>query len=154
MTKVLTLGYEYEHDYKLIGINSTLEDFRLAYFLNKGLCINLERQPLDIDFKNKNSSFTFYKYDCQVTFSSWSLLANKHLFVSESTIEGNLFSEESKISYLVNEKKDIDFFIKIFGDFDLNSLKSIQEKIKNIKGVITSYSINPNHLKSKDFLIF
>ena len=53
MSKVITLDYEYEHDYILIGINSTLEDYRLAYLLNKDLRINLEREPKDLDFSTR-----------------------------------------------------------------------------------------------------
>jgi len=154
MSKVLTLGYEYEHDYNLIGINCTLDDYRLAYFLNEKLEIHLDRQPKNIDFTDKNCSFTLYSYDCDQTFSSWSLVANKHIFTTENIVETNLFSEESKISYLINEKKKVDYFLKIFGDFTPNSLKLILEKIKNIKGVITSYPIDPQTLKSRDYLIF
>ena len=154
MSKILTLGYEYEHDYNLIAINSTLDDYRLAYFLNKKLTIHLERQNNNIDFTDKNCSFTLYSYDCNQTFSSWSLVANKHVFTSENTKTPTLFKEESKISYLINEKKKVDYFIKIFGDFTASSLKSIVENIKDIKGVVTSYIMNPQALKSKDFLIF
>jgi len=154
MSKVLTLGYEYEHDYNLIAINSTLDDYRLAYFLNKKLAIHLERQAKNIDFTDKNCSFTLFKYDCDRTFSSWSLVANRHIFTLKNIEETNLFHEESKISYLINEKKKVDFFLKIFGEFSTNSMKSLLEKIKEIKGVITSYSIDPRTLKSKDYLIF
>ncbi len=154
MAKVLTLGYEYEHDYSLIAITSTLDDYRLAYFLNKKLEIYLDRQTKNIDFTNKNCSFTLYNYDCNSTFSSWSLIANKHLFISKNIEGTNLFNEESNVSYLINEKKKVDYFLKIFGDFTSNSLTSVLEKIKNIKGVITSYTIDPQTLKSKDYLIF
>ncbi len=154
MAKVLTLGYEYEHDYNLIAITSTLDDYRLAYFLNKKLEIHLDRQSKNIDFTNKNCSFTLYDYDCNSTFSSWSLIANKHLFISKNIESANLFNEESNVSYLINEKKKVDYFLKIFGDFTSSSLTSILEKIKNIKGVITSYTIDPQTLKSKDYLIF
>ena len=154
MSKVLTLGYEYEHDYNLIAINSTLDDYRLAYFINKKLEIHLDRQSKNIDFTDKDCSFTLYSYDCDRTFSSWSLIANKHIFLSKNTDQPTLFTEESKISYLISEKKKVDFFLKIFGDFTSGSLKSILAKIKDIKGVVTTYTINPQSLKSKDFLIF
>ena len=76
MSKVLTLGYEHEHDYNLIGITSTLEDYRLTYLLNKNLEILLARQANNIDFKDKNCSFKLFNYVCNITFSSWSLIAN------------------------------------------------------------------------------
>jgi hypothetical protein len=154
MSKVLTLGYEYEHDYHLMAINSTLDDYRLAYYLNKKLAIYLERQPNNIDFTDKNCSFTWYNYDCNQTFTTWALVANKHVFTTKNTERPTLFAEESKISYLISEKKKVDYFLKIFGDFTAERLIVILEKIKSIKGVVTSYTLNPQTLKSKDFLIF
>jgi hypothetical protein len=154
MSKVIALDYEHEHDYELIGINSTLEDYRLAYLLNKNLPINLVREPKDLDFSNMNCSFAFYNYNCEKTFSSWSLLANRHVFISNTVEKTNLFNEESKISYLINEKKEVDFFFKLQGDFDSKSLKLLLERINKIKGVIASFTIDPLTLKSKDFLIY
>jgi len=154
MSKVLTLGYEFEHDYNLLGITSTLEGYRLAYLLNKKLELFLERQSNNIDFTNKNCSFALYNYDCNSTFLSWSLIANKHSFTSKNIEETNLFDEESKTSYLINEKKEVDYFLKIIGDFDTASLKQMLNNIKNIKGLIAAYTISPHTLKSKDYLIF
>ncbi len=77
MTKVLTLGFEFEHDYTLIAINSTLEDYRLAYLLNKEFNIRLNCQPEGLSFKDKNCTFTFYDYECNISFNSWSV-GNRH----------------------------------------------------------------------------
>lgn len=151
---MLTLCYEFEHDYKLIGINSTIEDHRLAYLLNKHLEIYLERETKDLDFSEKECAFPLYNYECKATFSSWSLLANKHYFLSDTVEPINLFDQESKVAYLINEKKDIDYFLKINGEFDEPEIKVILTKIKNIKDIVTCYSIIPETLKSKDFLIF
>jgi hypothetical protein len=154
MSKVLSLGYEYEHDYTLIGINSTLEDHRLTYLLNKALDINLKRENKDLDFTVKNCDFTLYNYECKETFTFWSLIANKHLFISNTKEEINLFEQASQISYLINEKKGIDYFLKIHGGIESNDLKLLLEKMKNVKGIVATYAIDPNILKSKDFLIF
>ena len=40
-----------EASYTLIAIHCTIEDFRLAYLLNKHLGINLTRKTSDLDFK-------------------------------------------------------------------------------------------------------
>ncbi len=154
MSKVLSLDYEFEHDYLLIAINSTLEDYRLAYSLNKNLNINLNSDPKGLEFTDKDCSFIVFNYTCNLTFNSWSLLANKHIFTVINTDENYLFEEDSKTSYLINEKKEVDYFLKIIGDFDTNALQSLIQHIKKIKGVITSYTINPLTLKSKDYLIF
>lgn len=153
MTKVLSLGFEFEHDYILIAINSTLEDYRLAYLLNKEFDIKLNCQPNGLSFKDKNCAFTFYNYECNIGFSSWSLLANKHIYTSMNSNVNDLFDEESKINYLINEKKEIDYFLKINGEINIDEYH-ITKKIKNIKGIITSFHIVPQTLKSKDYLIF
>ncbi len=154
MAKVLTLEYEYEHDYALIAINSTLEDYRLAYLLNHQLALKLERQKHDLDFPNKESSFPMYAYDCDITFLSWHLLINKNSVTNKTLDNSNLFDEESKVSFLINEKKRVDYFIKIEGGLDDMNLVSTLNTIKTIKGVIASYAIDPQTLKSKDYLIF
>ena len=154
MTKVLSLGYEYEHDYTLIGINSTLDDYRLAYLLNSELQVNLKREANDLDFTKKNCSFTLYNYECNITFTSWSLFANKQIFISQTKEETNLFKQASQISYFINEKKGIDYFLKIHGGIESDTLKILLDNIKKIKGIIATYSIDPYTLKSKDFLIF
>jgi len=154
MSKILSLDYEFEHDYSLIAINSTLEDYRLAYYLNKNLNINLNCNPKGLEFTDKNCSFTVFNYTCNLNFYSWTLLANKHIFTVINTDKNYLFEEDSKTDYLIDEKKEVDFFLKIIGDFDINSLQSLIQNIKKIKGVITSYAIDPLTLKSKDYLIF
>ncbi|RPD91227.1 IPExxxVDY family protein [Aureibaculum marinum] len=153
MSKILSLGFEFEHDYILIGINSTLEDYRLAYFLNREFNIKLNCKPEGLCFNDKDCSFSFYDYECNTSFSSWSLLANKQIHTSANANANNLFHEDTKTNYLINEKKEVDFFLKIDGDIDLEE-SELTKKIKNIKGVITSYIINPQNLKSKDYLIF
>jgi hypothetical protein len=155
MHKVLTLDYENEHNYKLIGIHASLEDYRLAFYLNSNLCIRLKRSPQDLDFSTDKISFSLYNYECKETFSSWSLIANKHLFVANDSLPSNyLFKEEQQTSVLIQEKKQIDYFLKIDGDFSESEIELIISKVNGIKNIITSYNINPQTLKSKDFLIF
>ncbi len=154
MSKVLTLDYENEHEYILIGIHATLEDYRLAFELNKAFSIHLKRESQDLDFSTDNSSFSLYGYDCSRTFSKWSLINNKYLFDAHNTKDNYLFKEDYQINHLIHEKKQVDFFLKIESDFDKNEINKIIKNVNTIKNVITSYNINPRTLKSKDFLIF
>ena len=63
-----------------------------------------------------------------------------------------LLTTETK-TYLISEKKKVDFFIKISGNVSYSFVVKTIDKIKTIDQVITSYSIDKNTLKSKDFLI-
>ena len=155
MSKVLTLDYENEHEYTLIGIHATLEDYRLAFYLNSLLDIRLKRQPEDLDINSEMSMFSLFTYDCKHTFSSWSLIANKHIFDANSNVKSSyLFQEDYQTIVLIKERKQVDFFLKIESDFDTEELNEIMKKVNTITHVITSYIINPKTLKSKDFLIF
>ena len=155
MSKVHTIDFEFEHDYALIGIHSILEVHRMAYFLNGSLETRLERFKDDLDFESKNCSFPLYTFEDETAFVSWSLISNKYVFVDDvQTSENNLFQEETKISYLIPEKKRIDFFIMVHGLKEESAIGRILQKINRIHKVITSYSIDPMELRSRDNLIF
>lgn len=154
MSKIHAFDFEFDHDYTLIGIHSILEDYRIAYFLNKNLKIHLKRFKEDLDFSSKNCRFPFYNYEDKSTFTSWSLIANKHAFIDQVAVLNNLFYEETKIAFLINEKKNVDYFIKIYGNFNDRELNIIMQKINNTQNIITSYKIDPYDLKSRDYLIF
>lgn len=155
MSKIHSIDFEYDHDYDLIGIHSTLADYRMAYFLNETLSIHLSRFKEDLEYKSKNCSFPLFTFEDESAFTSWSLIANKFVFTEEVSFNGsNLFQEESKISYLIPEKKRIDYFIKISGLQDDNELSEVLYKINKINNIIASFAIDPLDLKSRDNLIF
>jgi hypothetical protein len=155
VSKVLSFDFEYDHDYTLIGIHSILEDFRIAYFLNLNLNINLKRFEEDLDFPSKNCSFPFYIYENEATFTTWSLISNKYVYADhQGQLKNKLFNEVTKTSYLITEKNTVDYFIKINGILSPSSLQNILTKINNTFHIITSYSIDPYNLKSKENLIF
>ena len=66
----------------------------------------------------------------------------------------NLFLEETKISYLIPEKKKVDYFIKITGLTDSVELSKTLLNINKINNIVASYAIDPLDLKSRDNLIF
>lgn len=154
MSKVVVLNYENDHDYNLIGLHTSLDDYRLAFFLNSTLNIQLKRYNDDLDFDTNPAHFSLYTFDCSKTFTYWSLICNKHNYMSETSSTNNLFKEQFRTSVLIPEKRQVDYFLKIEADIDMPKLETILTKINNIKNMVTSYSINPKTLKSRDFLIF
>lgn len=155
MSKIHSFDFEYDHDYTLIGIHSTLEDYRIAYFLNTNLKIHLTRFKEDLDFESGNCKFPMYHYEDEATFTSWSLIANKQIFTDSIVTEkNNLFQEETKTSFFIPEKKQIDYFIKICGNLEPKEIQTILTKINHTFNIITSYTLDPNDLKSRDHLIF
>ncbi|MEN8777260.1 MAG: IPExxxVDY family protein [Polaribacter sp.] len=155
--QIHTLGLEdfYEDEYSLIGIHSALEDYRLAYLLNKNLDTRFVKSNKDLEFENNKNKLSFSifnflhkKYDFE-----WFLIANSFKKENKTTANELLLTTETK-SYLIPEKKKVDYFIKISGEIAPHYVLNIVQKIKNIEQVITSYTIDKNTLKSKDFLIF
>lgn len=150
--QLLTL--ELEDDYLLIGIHSTEEDYRLAYLLNKHLKTKLIRFKHPLDFKDSNAEFPLFEYKDENNFMNYYLINNKHLQLVNNQQEGLFKGNYSTITYLIPEKKNIDFFLKIEGCSQQNLANSLVDKLNNIQQIITSYSIKPKTLKSKDHLIF
>ncbi|WP_299668407.1 IPExxxVDY family protein [uncultured Polaribacter sp.] len=144
-----------EDEYSLIGIHTALEDYKLAYLLNKNLNTHFSKSQKNLEFENdtNKASFSIYNFTSKKYDFEWFLIANS--FKRENQTESNelLLTTETK-TYLIPEKKKVDFFIKISGEVAFDFVVNTIHKIKNIEQIITSYSIDKNTLKSKDFLIF
>ncbi|ARV07091.1 hypothetical protein BTO04_10505 [Polaribacter sp. SA4-10] len=155
--QVYALGFDdfCDEDFSLIGIHTTLEDYKLAYLINKNLNTRFykSKDNLEFDSEKKKASFSIYNFSNDKYDFDWFLIANS--FRRENQTESNelLLTTETK-TYLIPEKKKVDFFIKISGEVSYDFVLKTIDKIKSIEQVITSYSIDKNTLKSKDFLIF
>jgi hypothetical protein len=51
-----------EIDYQLIAIHSSLEDYRLAYYINQNLPINLKKENCNIQISNKEGETQFTRF--------------------------------------------------------------------------------------------
>jgi len=145
-------------EFKLIAIHATIEDYRLAYLINKHLQLQLKRLDHDLDFINKNIRFSLYEYKNEAYQLSWHLISN--LCKREEDVlysAGSLFSKSDKVLknfYLLNEFKNVEYFLKISEEIHQISETKIVQLLKQIPQIITCYSVNTNLIKSKDHLIF
>ena len=144
-----------EEEYTLIGIHTTLEDFKLAYLLNKNLGISFYKSKDDLSFEmmNKQTSFSIFNFSNKKYDFEWYLIANSSKRENQTESNELLLTSETK-TYLIPEKKKVDFFIKITGCLAYSFISETIETIKTIDQIITSYPIDKNTLKSRDFLIF
>ncbi len=144
-----------EEEFSLIGIHTTLEDYKLAYVLNKNLRTRFYKPKEDLSFEKmqKQTSFSIFNYSNIKYDFEWFLIANSSKRENQTVSNELLLTSETK-TYLIPEKKKVDFFIKIIGNVHYSFVAETIQKIKAIDQVITSYSIDKNTLKSKDFLIF
>ena len=148
----------YDDAYKLIAVHCRLEDYRLAYLLNKHLDLNLKRKAEDLDFKYLESSYSFFEWNNKAQYVTWNLVSNVCKKEEESLYSsGTLFETNQKVLktfHLISEYKDVDFFIKISDEIQNVNEKLILNKLQSIPQIITSYSVDPLKIKSKDHLIF
>lgn len=145
----------FEDEYSLIGIHTTLEDYKLAYLLNKNLSTNFYKLKKELVIENNQNKafFSIFNYQNTTYEYDWHLIANSSK-TENSTSENQLLLTTETKTYLIPEKKNVDFFIKISGEVEPSFISKTIKKIKTIEQVITSYSIDTDSLKSKDFLIF
>ena len=148
----------YEDNYILIAIHCRLEDYRMAYFVNKNLGINLSRRSKDLDLNYTASSYALFDWFDETNDEFWHLVANICKKEEESlSSSGVLFNDDRKITKTYNllpELNQVDFFLKISNDrFQVND-KLIINKLQQIPQIITCYKVEVNNIKSKAHLIF
>ncbi|MCB0399279.1 MAG: IPExxxVDY family protein [Winogradskyella sp.] len=147
----------YDDTYKLIAIHCGLEDYRLAYLLNQALELRLQRKTEDIHMGYLKSSYSIFEWDNASQYVMWNLVSNVCKKEEDSLYSTGLFQTNEKVIKrfnLVPEYKKVDYFIKISDEIQNVNEKLILKKLQNIPQIITSYSVNPSELKSKDHLIF
>ncbi|WP_369999453.1 IPExxxVDY family protein [Winogradskyella sp.] len=147
----------YDDIYILIAIHCRLEDYRLAYLLNQSLELNLRRKPNDLDFEYLKSSYSIFEWDNTSQFVTWNLVSNVCKKEEEGLYSSGLFQTNEKVLKtfnLIPEYKKVDYFIKISDEIQNVNEKLILHKLQNIPQIVTSYSVNPTQMKSKDHLIF
>lgn len=146
-----------DETYILLAIHCTIEDYRVAYLLNKQLQINLQRKSQDLDFQYTSSSFSIYEWEDTNQRMVWNLISN--VCKKEEGVEstGSLFETQSKIlrtHNLIPEYKNVNYLLKINNEGNGISEKTLIHKIQEIPQIAAVYSIEVTQLKSKDNLIF
>jgi hypothetical protein len=142
-----------EPDYALIAIHTPLEDYRLAFVLNRSLGLNLALNSTGVTMKTPKgeaffSRFTYWDNDDFV----WELLQNI-AEISLQPVEEDLFGAKaagSTRTYLLPEFKKVDYLIKIDAMIDADQ---IVEVLTELDQVATAYIIENELVKSRNNLI-
>jgi hypothetical protein len=147
-----------EVDYFLIGIHCTIEDYRVAYLLNKNLGINLVRKKHDLDFNNSKSNYAIFGWEDKKHMTTWNLVSNisKREDIQNSNVK-SLFDLQGPITKtfnLVPEYKQVNYLLKVDNEYNQTKERYILNRILSIPQIITAYTIDISQLKSKDNLIF
>ena len=145
-------------DYTLIAIHSSIEDYRLAYFVNRELEIRLEKCPKDISFKQRETKayFSRYTFEDETNDTAWNLIQNKNSIVStpadnlSSLFSGEVYNVTTSV-FFIPELKTVDYILKVESD---ETEENVIRALLTIKYIATAYKIDHNKLKSKNNLIF
>ncbi|MFZ4105304.1 IPExxxVDY family protein [Flavobacterium sp.] len=150
-----------EDDYHLIALHTSLEDYRLAYFLNKELGIALCKCKFDIPLQVKKvkTSFARFTFEDEKKVILWNLVQNKNEVENIENIDATDLFSNSKNSfsssvYLLPEYKKVDFFVKIENAANEIDLDKVIAKISKMDAVNLAYSLVKDKIKSKNNLIF
>lgn len=156
----LHIGEFDEIDYQLIAIHSPLEDYRLAYYINQNLPVNLKKSNCNIHISNKDGETQFTRFifedDKDI---AWNLVQNQNdaILSSENNNQGlfaNSSNEFSPKIYLIPEFKKVDYFLKIENDEVAIDVSKIINNLKKIDRISTVYAVEVEKIKSKNNLIF
>ena len=157
----LDFGEFDEIDYSLIAIHTTLEDYRLAYFINQRLHVNLNKSIKEIQITDKEgevhfSRFHYYEKKKDI---SWDLIQNINEVIQQKKEDNkglftNFELEVAKKVYMIPEFKKVNYFLKIENSEDNTNLIEIQSELNSIDQIATNYIVDINKIKSKNNLIF
>ena len=142
--------------YEIIALHSSLDDYKLAYQLNKALNIQMSKNIacIEIAIPEGKSTFSTYIFDDKKNDVIWTLIENKTTIINSNKTTASLFDQVDITVFLLPEFKKADYLIKIENiDYGFES-ESILEKILKIKNVNMAYPIDITNLKSKNNLIF
>lgn len=155
----LDMGDDSEEPYTLIAIHCSEEEYKVAYLMNQHLNTRFKRRRVDIDFPSEGMMVTFpiFNFLDEFNYSQFYLVANKCRIVEAGLqSSGGLFSGigSEKDHFLLPEFKKVDYFLKIYSDFESVPLQTLITQINNIEQIVSAYEVETGKIKSKNNLIF
>lgn len=131
------LTFQLDFNFFLLGISSSENDYRLSWEINKKLKISLKKST-DHVIKRKETEqfFPVYMFDDDELYIQYFLIGN-----------------HCENGYLIEELRNIDYFLQIHGDLTDRQQEQISSSVRNIKGITGLFKLDVNTLKSKNKLI-
>ncbi|MBA22226.1 MAG: hypothetical protein CMP52_02645 [Flavobacteriales bacterium] len=130
--KKYNLGKSIEEEFfSLIAIHASIEDFQLAYFINKNCNTRFKRKHnlFSSHLKKEINALVWENSWDEETF--WYLFSNKYESSKTMTTNnpGLLFENENQMDlYIIPELKQVDYFIKIPNNNNNNNFYTKKNK--------------------------
>lgn len=141
--KSTKLIVEYDFDFEVLAVISSVKDYKLAWAINKRLTINLcKTDDICLDFV-KEGRLLISNFIFETEYTTFRLLKNKSFEASRTSKP-----------YLIPELKDYDYLIMISGESIAYNGDVLIEKLKELPLVEYIKKVDIKNLKSKENLIF
>jgi hypothetical protein len=127
-------------DFDLIGISTNIPDYQLVAKINQALFIDLERKREDYTLTLNSNELKKFKW--------YSFIPN------DDDLEIYLIVNRGEKGFLVEEIKQMNSFLLIFGELDYLKPNEVAQKIQSIPQVISSSILEIEKLKSKNNFVF
>ena len=137
--KVHKLTEKEDYRFKLAGISSAENDYKLSWSLNQSLGISLIRlNNLEIYHKRLVDKQAFSQFE----------------YIDEETLlQYRLISNRSVNGYLLEEMTNLDYLLQISGDINDGWMEDLIAKMNSIDGIILAFPLDPATLKSRKKLL-
>lgn len=129
-----------EYDFVLFGISSHENDYRMCWIINQQLDMML--------IKTDNLEVYHSEVDLEQDFSLY------HYFDEDTLLEFHLISNRCENGFLIEEMRNIDYFLKVTGECDDHCAAQLVDKLKSIENIRTAFILEVADLKSKERLLF
>jgi len=159
----LDLDFDLELDFVLVGISSSLRDYRLCHFISKNTGLAFKRGKEDyLDHKGYVKEKDRDEMDYHIIFEKTKQKGTlTHYFTIYRYCDSNfefefylLNNRSSEGGLLVPELPNFDYFLIIKHYIDPEDLKALMDEVKAINEVMFTKELDPTSLKSKENLIF
>ena len=124
----------------VIGVVSTLKDYKLAWSINQVFNIELALQPPIVMEFLKAPDLVITNFLFEDEFCAYRLLRNR----------GN----DLNSGYLIPELVNFDYFILLTGEEEILPDQTVIDQLRNVNGISFFQQIDVNRLRSKDNFIF
>lgn len=148
----LKLDIEYNFDFEVIGLVSSLAPYQLVWKLNQLLNIDIvKNKDIVLDFKKKDVIISNYLFEEEYSYIR--ILKNKSNENSVVVNPTSLF-DVGQNEYFLPELKKYDFIIQLEGSINNQYSDVIIDKLNQIDKIQLVTPIDFDDIRDKDNLIF
>ena len=152
MASLNKLKLDYELDFKLIGLFSHAEDFKLCWCINKKMQWQLERTA-NLPSENEAQSIGLFDTNTNTeTAQGHTMFAH---IEEENYIENYLIANLSDAGFLLNDFKQCNYFILMRGESaNETEIENVLQSLNDINAISSAFKIDVNAIKDAHSLMF